>query len=77
MIFQDTPNPNAKKIEINHTFEVSINLSEKDVSENSQLRFFINHEGIKNVFTGPEFITLTKYEEYSWEKIIKEFNNYT
>ena len=77
MIFQDTPNPNAKKVEINHVYEISVNLSEEDVSEDSELRFFINHEGIKNVFTGPGFITLAKYDEYSWENIIREFNNYT
>jgi|TARA_B100000902_G_C26971567_1_gene745648 hypothetical protein len=77
MIFQDTPNPNAKKIEIDHAFEVSTNLSNKDVSEDSELNFFVNHEGIKNLFTGPGFITLMKHDEYDWESIIKDFNNYT
>ena len=77
MIFQDTPNPNAKKIEIDHAFEVSTNLSNKDVSEDSELNFFVNHVGIKNLFTGPGFITLMKHDEYDWESIIKDFNNYT
>lgn len=77
MIFQDTPNPNAKKINIDHNFKLSINLSEEEISINSKLAFLFNHEGIKNIFTGPGFVTLTKYDEHEWENIIKEFNNYS
>ena len=44
MIFQDTPNPNAKKIEIKHNFELGINLSEKEILVDSELNFFLNHE---------------------------------
>ena len=77
MIFQDTPNPNAKKIEMQHDFELSINLSEKKIPVDSELNFFLNHEGIENIFTGPGFITVIKRDNYDWENIIKEFNNYS
>ena len=50
MIFQDTPNPNAKKIDIKHNFELGINLSEEEILVDSELNFFLNHEGIKNIF---------------------------
>ena len=77
MIFQDTPNPNAKKIDIEHNFELGINLSEEEILVDSELNFFLNHEGIKNIFTGPGFITFTKHDDYEWESLIKEFNNYS
>lgn len=77
MIFQDTPNPNAKKVVMDHSYDVSIYLSEKEVSVNSDLKFFLDHKGIKNIFTGPSFITLTKNDDHDWEDIIKEFNNYS
>ena len=43
----------------------------------SELNFFLNHEGIKNIFTGPGFITITKHDKYKYEDLNKEFNNYS
>ena len=77
MIFEDTPNPNAKKINTDHPYALSVYLSNEDIIDESEISFFINNEDIRNIFTGPGFITITKVENVSWEKIIQEFNNYS
>ena len=52
----DTPNPNAKKIET----DLSSTDIEKDLNK---------IEGVKSVFFGPNFITITKEENAEWELI--------
>jgi len=58
----DTPNPNAKKIETN--------LLPSDVENNLN-----KLEGIKSVFFGPGFITITKEENTEWESINQDIIN--
>ena len=52
----ETPNPNAKKI-----------LSDREVADTEEKLYKI--EGIKSVFLGPGFITITKEENIEWESI--------
>ena len=52
----DTPNPNAKKIET----DLSSTDIEKDLNK---------IEGVKSVFFGPNFVTITKEENTEWESI--------
>ena len=52
----DTPNPNAKKI-----------LTDREVADTEEKLYKI--EGIKSVFLGPGFITITKEENIEWESI--------
>ena len=52
----DTPNPNAKKIDIE--------VQEHTVSEDLK-----KIEGVTSVFFGPGFVTITKLENIKWETI--------
>ena len=52
----DTPNPNAKKIEIN-------------IEENRLSDDLHKIEGVASVFFGPGFVTVTKDENIEWESI--------
>ena len=58
----DTPNPNAKKIEI----DLSSTDIEKDLNK---------IEGVKSVFFGPNFLTITKEENTEWELINQDIIN--
>ena len=52
----DTPNPNAKKIDID--------LTSADIEKKLN-----KIEGVKSVFLGPNFVTITKEENTEWESI--------
>tara|TARA_B100001989_G_scaffold240887_1_gene206332 strand:+ start:956 stop:1159 length:204 start_codon:yes stop_codon:yes gene_type:complete len=58
----DTPNPNAKKVEIDIQNDDLVNKIEK-----------IN--GVSSVFLGPGFITITKNESNEWGSITQEIIN--
>ena len=58
----DTPNPNAKKIDI----DTSSTDIEKELSK---------IQGVKSVFFGPSFITITKEENTEWESINQDIIN--
>jgi hypothetical protein len=75
MDFLDTPNPNAKKIELNHNFEISKYITEEEVKSVPEILTLLNINGIENIFTGPGFITVMKNTNSNWENIIKDFNN--
>ena len=55
----DTPNPNAKKILIDQNKEDIANALEE-------------LESIFSVFIGPDFITVTKEENFDWEVITED-----
>ena len=65
----DTPNPNAKKILVDHNYEVAtyINKESEEVGGVAQLLIEIN--GIDSVFPGPGFLTITKVESADWKTI--------
>jgi|TARA_B100000902_G_C27037523_1_gene777673 hypothetical protein len=75
MKFLETPNPNARKIEISHNFEVSINISEDELLNFPKILALFKMDGIENIFTGPDFITVMKNSNFNWENIIQDFNN--
>ncbi len=52
----DTPNPNAKKIDID--------LPSTDIEKR-----LMKILGVKSVFFGPNFVTITKEENTEWELI--------
>ena len=66
----DTPNPNAKKILIEHNYEVAtyINKESEDVDGVAQLLIEIN--GVDSVFMGPGFLTITRDENTDWILLI-------
>ena len=70
----DTPNPNAKKIEVVHSYEVSIYLV-KEGAYSPEINYLLSHDGVKSIFTGPNFLTISKNENYSWEGIIKDLKD--
>jgi|TARA_B100001996_G_scaffold39857_1_gene29128 Scaffold protein Nfu/NifU N terminal. len=74
MEFIDTPNPNAKKIEVVHSYEVSIYLV-KEGAYSPEINYLLSHDGVKSIFTGPNFLTVSKNENYSWEDIIKDLKD--
>ncbi len=59
----ETPNPNAKKI-----------LTDREVADTEEKLYKI--EGIKSVFLGPGFITITKEENIEWESINQDSYRY-
>ena len=74
MILIDTPNPNAKKIEINHNYPVGKNL-EKDNLDLDSVEFqIINIESVESIFAGPDFLTILKTENSNWDLISDEIN---
>ena len=58
----DTPNPNAKKIEI-------------EVNENEVSDKLNNVNGVLSIFFGPGFITVTKEENKDRESITEDIVN--
>ncbi len=58
----DTPNPNAKKIEI-------------EILESNLLAKISEINGVKSVFLGPGFITISKIEDIEWELITEDIAN--
>ena len=65
----DTPNPNAKKIIINHDYEVAIYINQDSSNVGGVAEKLIEIEGVDSVFTGPGFLTLTREESADWEAI--------
>ena len=74
MEFIDTPNPNAKKIVVEHNYEISIYLNVEE-SYSPEINYLLSHDGVKSIFTGPNFLTISKNENYLWEGIIKDLND--
>ena len=71
--FTDTPNPNAKKIVVEHDYELSIYLSKELITDEYLLDLF-NHPSVENIFSGPGFLTVTKKQNTSWENIIQDLD---
>jgi len=71
----DTPNPNAKKILIEHNYEVAtyINKESEDIDGVAQLLIEIN--GVESVFMGPGFLTITRDENTDWDTINNDISN--
>ena len=63
----DTPNPNAKKVEI----DSSIIDKKSDVIYQELNKI----KGITSIFFGPGFITISKSENVEWDSITQDINN--
>ena len=66
----DTPNPNAKKIELDDNNNLKDQLLESVISDD-----LYKIDGVDSVFFGPGFITITKSENVDWESINQDIIN--
>ena len=71
----DTPNPNAKKILIDHDYEIATYINKETVDDGGVARLLIEINGIDSVFAGPGFLTVTREENFSWESINNDILN--
>ena len=68
----DTPNPNAKKILVNHEYEIAVYINKESSEVGGVAELLIEISGVESVFTGPGFLTITKIEKANWETINKD-----
>ena len=71
----DTPNPNAKKLNYIHNFEIAIYLSLENSNNDLLIKGLLGIDGVKSIFTGPGFLTITKEEKADWNLISTDINN--
>ena len=71
----DTPNPNAKKILVDHDYEIAIYIKENSNNVEGIAKKLIEINGVDSIFTGPGFLTLTKEESAEWEAINDDILN--
>ncbi len=71
----DTPNPNAKKILIEHDYEIAIYINNENHEVGGIAKQLMEIEGVESIFTGPGFLTLTKDESGDWNLINNEILN--
>ncbi|MEK9886308.1 MAG: NifU N-terminal domain-containing protein [Pelagibacteraceae bacterium] len=71
----DTPNPNAKKLIYIHNFEIAIYLSSENSNNDTLVEGLLKIDGVKSIFTGPGFLTITKEEKADWNLISTDINN--
>ena len=64
-----TPNPNAKKIQIEHGLVVGTVIKSTSDKNNTLCNQLISISGISTIFAGPGFLTLTKEEDNDWDSI--------
>jgi len=63
------PNPNAKKIQIEHGLEVGTVIKSTSNKNSTLCNQLISISGISTIFAGPGFLTLTKEENSDWDSI--------
>ena len=68
----DTPNPNAKKVLAKNISPSNFHNENTQSSISKQLK---NIEGVTSTFFGPDFVTITKGENVSWETINQDIIN--
>tara|TARA_Y100001970_G_scaffold4755_1_gene5394 strand:- start:2747 stop:2989 length:243 start_codon:yes stop_codon:yes gene_type:complete len=71
----DTPNPNAKKILVDHNYEIAIYINQDSVEVKGIAKKLIEVKGVMTIFTGPGFLTITKEESSDWNDINKDILN--
>ena len=65
----DTPNPNAKKILVNHDYEIATYINQDSSNVEGIAKKLIEITGVDSIFTGPGFLTITRKESADWEAI--------
>ena len=71
----DTPNPNAKKIIIEHQFGISEYLNSENINNDDRFCYLLEIKDIDSVFTGPGFLTIMKKSESQWDVIKEDIKN--
>jgi len=71
----DTPNPNAKKILVDHEYEIATYIDHDSSDAQGLAKDLMEINGIASIFTGPSFLTLTKEESANWEAINTDILN--
>ena len=71
----DTPNPNAKKILVEHDYEIAIYINRDNQEVGGIAKLLIDVNGVESIFTGPGFLTLTKEENGDWNIINNDILN--
>ena len=71
----DTPNPNAKKILVDHDYEIAIYINQGSSNVEGIAKKLIEINGVNSIFTGPGFLTLTREESADWEVINDDILN--
>ena len=71
----DTPNPNAKKILIDHDYEIATYINKDSNNVEGIAKKLIEINGVDSIFTGPGFLTLTREESADWEPINDDILN--
>ena len=71
----DTPNPNAKKILVDHDYEIATYINQDSGDTKGIAKDLVKINGIASIFTGPGFLTLTKEELADWETINTDILN--
>ena len=71
----DTPNPSAKKILIEHDYEIAIYIEKDNEDVKGVAKDLIAIDGILSIFTGPGFLTITKEDSSDWNMINNDILN--
>ena len=71
----DTPNPNAKKILVDHDYEIATYINHDSNNVEGIAKKLIEINGIDSIFTGPGFLTITKDESSDWNMINNDILN--
>ena len=71
----DTPNPNAKKILVDHDYEIATYIKQDSNNVEGIAKKLISINGVDSIFTGPGFLTLTIEESVDWEAINDDILN--
>ena len=65
----DTPNPNAKKILVDHNYEVATYINKESEGVDGIAKSLIEIKGIDSVFAGPGFLTISRDANTDWDTI--------
>ena len=71
----DTPNPNAKKILVDHDYEIATYINQDSNNVGGIAKKLIEVQGVNSIFSGPGFLTLTKEGSADWESINNDILN--
>lgn len=71
----DTPNPNAKKILVDHEYEIAIYIDQDSSNSEGLAKNLVEIDGVASIFTGPGFLTITKEDFADWETINNDILN--
>ena len=71
----DTPNPNAKKILVDHEYEIATYIDQDSSNIEGLAKNLVEIDGVASIFTGPGFLTITKEDFADWETINNDILN--